>query len=177
MLIMETSCKSLFDTRSHVVSRLSDAGFETKLAVSVEQSILNYTKETAAHKFKISYLRWSNIQVRRLYLRKFRSILHNAGVIKTLIDEQTIEPLQVAAVDHYTLAPHLYAEFFEKKRQREMYTALADTDDAYDGILKCDSCSSMKTRYVEVQTRSADEPMTVFARCMNCGVHWTLDGK
>jgi DNA-directed RNA polymerase subunit M/transcription elongation factor TFIIS len=174
---MESSCKSLFETRSHAVKRLSDVGFETKLAVLIEQSIINYTKQTAAHKYKIKHLRWSDIQVRRLYLRKFRAIMFNAGVIKTLIADNTIEPIQVAGVDHYTLAPHLYDGFHEKKRQRELYTALADAEEAYDGILKCDTCSSMKTRYVEVQTRSADEPMTVFARCMNCGVHWTLDGK
>lgn len=174
---METPCKSLFDTRSHAVTRLKELGFEPPVAVAIEQSILSYTKTSAQSKFKLKYLRWSDINVRRLYIRKFRAIVFNAVEIKSLISENTIEPAQVAMVDHYKLAPHLYKELFEKRRQREMYTALADTDDAHDGLLKCDACSSWKTRYVEVQTRSADEPMTVFARCLGCGVHWTLDGK
>lgn len=168
---------SLFDTRSHVINRLNQLGFQPEATLLIERSILEYTKTAAFEKFNLQYLRWSNITVRRLYLRKFRAIVFNATQIQSLIANQTVEPLQVAMVDHYTLAPHLYKDFFEQKRNREMITALADTEDTHDGLLKCDACSSWKTRYVEIQTRSADEPMTIFARCLDCGVHWTLDGK
>jgi len=38
-----------------------------------------------------------------------------------------------------------------------------------DGMFKCGKCKSMKTTYVEKQTRSADEPMTIFITCRMCG--------
>ena len=41
-----------------------------------------------------------------------------------------------------------------------------------DGILKCPRCKSMKTEYVEVQTRSADEPTTKKCNCTNCDYRW-----
>ncbi len=41
-----------------------------------------------------------------------------------------------------------------------------------DGIFKCDRCKSMKTTYYQMQTRSADEPMTVFVSCVSCGKNW-----
>ena len=41
-----------------------------------------------------------------------------------------------------------------------------------DGILKCPKCKSMKTEYVEVQTRSADEPTTKKCMCNNCDCRW-----
>jgi len=41
-----------------------------------------------------------------------------------------------------------------------------------DGILKCPKCKSMKTEYIEVQTRSADEPTTKKCTCNNCDYRW-----
>jgi DNA-directed RNA polymerase subunit M/transcription elongation factor TFIIS len=41
-----------------------------------------------------------------------------------------------------------------------------------EGLFKCGRCKSMKTTYYEMQTRSADEPMTVFVSCHNCGKNW-----
>jgi len=37
------------------------------------------------------------------------------------------------------------------------------------GYLRCGKCKSFKTDFYEVQTRSADEPMTVFITCHDCG--------
>ena len=37
---------------------------------------------------------------------------------------------------------------------------------------ECKRCKSRETAYYEVQTRSADEPMTIFITCLNCGNRW-----
>lgn len=34
---------------------------------------------------------------------------------------------------------------------------------------KCKKCKSDKTHVAQAQTRSADEPMTTFVTCMECG--------
>lgn len=40
------------------------------------------------------------------------------------------------------------------------------------GEFTCSKCKSNKTSFYEKQTRSSDEPMTVFITCLNCGKHW-----
>jgi transcription elongation factor S-II len=39
-------------------------------------------------------------------------------------------------------------------------------------LFTCGRCKSIKTTSTQKQTRSADEPMTVFVLCMNCGKRW-----
>jgi transcription elongation factor S-II len=39
-------------------------------------------------------------------------------------------------------------------------------------LFTCSRCKSTKTTSTQKQTRSADEPMTVFVLCMNCGKRW-----
>lgn len=39
-------------------------------------------------------------------------------------------------------------------------------------LFTCSRCKSTKTTSTQKQTRSADEPMTVFVLCLNCGKRW-----
>ena len=43
----------------------------------------------------------------------------------------------------------------------------ASTDD-----FTCHKCKSKKCSYYQLQTRSADEPMTTFVTCLNCNARW-----
>ncbi|OAA54470.1 transcription elongation factor s-ii [Cordyceps fumosorosea ARSEF 2679] len=38
--------------------------------------------------------------------------------------------------------------------------------------LECGKCKKKMVSYTQAQTRSADEPMTTFCECMNCGHRW-----
>ncbi|KAI5467289.1 transcription elongation factor S-II [Mariannaea sp. PMI_226] len=38
--------------------------------------------------------------------------------------------------------------------------------------LECGRCKKKMVSYTQAQTRSADEPMTTFCECMNCGHRW-----
>lgn len=40
--------------------------------------------------------------------------------------------------------------------------------------LRCGRCRMKKVSYSQAQTRSADEPMTTFCECMNCGNRWKV---
>ena len=40
------------------------------------------------------------------------------------------------------------------------------------GLFRCGKCGQRKTDYFQKQTRSADEPMTAFISCQNCGNQW-----
>jgi len=41
-----------------------------------------------------------------------------------------------------------------------------------DSELQCSGCMSCKISSYQQQTRSADEPMTIFANCLACGKRW-----
>jgi DNA-directed RNA polymerase subunit M/transcription elongation factor TFIIS len=38
--------------------------------------------------------------------------------------------------------------------------------------MQCGKCKIFKVAYTQAQTRAADEPMTTFCECMNCGNRW-----
>ncbi|KDP21634.1 hypothetical protein JCGZ_03305 [Jatropha curcas] len=50
----------------------------------------------------------------------------------------------------------------------EVGGALKATTDQF----KCGRCGQRKTTYHQMQTRSADEPMTTYVTCVNCNNHW-----
>jgi len=48
----------------------------------------------------------------------------------------------------------------------------AKENEDYNGLFKCKKCGTNKVTYTQAQTRSADEPMTTFFNCLNCGNRW-----
>ena len=40
------------------------------------------------------------------------------------------------------------------------------------GEFTCRKCKGTKTSHYAMQTRSSDEPMTVFVKCLTCGQRW-----
>ena len=66
-----------------------------------------------------------------------------------------------------------------KKLSRKDYIVFKPPDlkTMTDGFHKCFRCASQKkpaykTTFYEMQTRSADEPMTQFITCHSCGNRW-----
>jgi DNA-directed RNA polymerase subunit M/transcription elongation factor TFIIS len=66
-----------------------------------------------------------------------------------------------------------YAKAKERGIKRDMakdYNLANEKD--YKGLFRCNKCRGYKTTYYEMQTRSADEPMTVFVTCHVCKLTW-----
>jgi transcription elongation factor S-II len=60
----------------------------------------------------------------------------------------------------------------EKLNMLESQTA-SDTSAETDQF-RCGKCGQRKTKYYQLQTRSADEPMTTFVTCLNCNHRWRV---
>lgn len=67
----------------------------------------------------------------------------------------------------------------EMKELRQKFTkeAINDAQMSIQGgthtdLIKCPKCKKANTTYNQVQTRSADEPMTTFCYCNECGKRW-----
>ncbi|KAL0303986.1 UNVERIFIED_CONTAM: Transcription elongation factor TFIIS [Sesamum radiatum] len=61
----------------------------------------------------------------------------------------------------------------EKLKQKAMFNSeRAAAPKASTNEFTCGRCKKKETTYYQMQTRSADEPMTTFVTCVNCGNHW-----
>lgn len=47
-----------------------------------------------------------------------------------------------------------------------------DKPELVEGLFKCGKCGKRYTTNFQMQTRSADEPMTTFVTCLTCGNKW-----
>jgi len=102
--------------------------------------------------------------------------------VKIVTTPQLVRRLQTKELDVKKLAdysavqlwpdgPRAKAEFALKAKDLAMEAAKAKEED-YEGQFKCGKCKSTKTTYYQMQTRSADEPMTTYVTCKGCGNRW-----
>jgi len=50
--------------------------------------------------------------------------------------------------------------------------AIQGVKPAVSSLFQCGKCKESKVTYYQLQTRSADEPMSTFISCVNCGNNW-----
>lgn len=84
-----------------------------------------------------------------------------------------IEPAKMAVMN----ADEMASEEMKILRQKFTKEAINDHQMAMTGgtstdLLKCGKCKKSNCTYNQVQTRSADEPMTTFVYCNECGNRW-----
>lgn len=94
-----------------------------------------------------------------------------------LVNSLKTSKLQVRDLANYgpeTLNPGgLYAQTAFKLKKRDLLMEESRSKvEGYEGLFKCGKCKSTKTTYYQMQTRSADEPMTTFVTCMECSNKW-----
>lgn len=65
-----------------------------------------------------------------------------------------------------------YASY--KRRQEEFDDYIFKPVEVIEGVLICLKCKSRKILSTSSQTRAADEPMTVFAKCTQCKNRWII---
>jgi len=143
----------------------------------IERSIYNYTIEVANQK-KIKK-QWTNPYFKNLYLSKIRSIYSNLksdsyiqnSNFKQRILNNEINPTQIALLSSYDIYPEIWKELFDEKAKRDKIK-FEFKPEAMTDAFKCKRCGSRSCSYYEVQTRSADEPMTQFVNCLECNNRW-----
>lgn len=73
-------------------------------------------------------------------------------------------------------AQEMASEEEQKKRAEilkwHMEAATIGQMEASTDQFLCGKCKNRKTTYYQLQTRSADEPMTTFVTCTVCGNRW-----
>ena len=74
-------------------------------------------------------------------------------------------------MSHQELEPELWEALIDSKIKRDKNATTVDMSAATDQF-RCFKCKKSKCTYYQMQTRSADEPMTTFITCLLCGNNW-----
>ena len=163
--------------RNKMVEKFNILLNDELLSKNIEKSIYNYVIDTA--KERNIMRKWNNNIFLNLYINKIISVYSNLDensyiqnnyllneILKNNIDSEKIANLSV-----YNIFPDNWKELLNEKSKRDELKYKLKPEAMTDQF-KCRKCYSRSCSYYEVQTRSADEPMTQFITCLNCKNRW-----
>jgi DNA-directed RNA polymerase subunit M/transcription elongation factor TFIIS len=137
------------------------------LAAITDATTKNVIKHFENKLFQICYMSAARKIISNL---DTKSYVNNDYLVKKLKNgDLQIEHL--ATMTHIDYAPNAFVEFRERQQLREQAQLEGNKAMATD-MFKCGRCNKRETTFYELQTRSADEPMTKFISCVNCGNRW-----
>ena len=156
--------------RSNIKQKLNDILKDEKNSNNMEKGIFNYSlKEADRHKI---VKKWDNKHFVQIYVDRLRSVVLNLkGEVLQHISDGTIKPHIVAFMTHQELVPEKWAKLIDAKSKRDknkFETNIAAATDTFT----CRKCKGNQCTYYQLQTRSADEPMTTFVTCLLCSARF-----
>ena len=163
--------------RENVRLKLNKIIRKKKISLNLEKGIFNYSIQTAKQKNIVR--KWDNATFVLIYIDKLRSILLNLNAKSTVQNKQLLKRLksgqfkahELAFMTHQELFPEKWKTLIEEKIKRDQNEGKVDLSAATDEFY-CFRCKKRKCSYYQMQTRSADEPMTTFVTCLLCGNNW-----
>lgn len=166
--------------RKSVIDRLSfylKDFVSTDEIVQLEKGIFNFTIEDSKRR-QIRPV-WENPEFQTLYDIQVRRVVSNMDSksyvsnnrLMTRYKEGEFKIYDIPYMSYYDLYPEKWKTLSESEMKREAKMLEVDTSMTTDMFL-CTKCGKRMCTYYEQQTRSADEPMTIFVRCVNCGKRW-----
>lgn len=157
--------------RENIRAKLLPLIEDSTLTINLEKGIFNYAiKEANSRKI---VKKWENPNFAQIYLDRLRSIyinLKNIDLISQLKNKE-ITPQTLAFMTHQELDPEHWKEYIDRKIKRDA-SKYTNNIEASTDMFTCRRCKSKKCTYYELQTRSADEPSTIFIQCLNCSKTW-----
>ena len=165
---LENATTGIGGTDSNDGSR-SDAA--SKIAINMERGIYNYILKKASRENIVK--KWDNAYFVQVYLDHTRSVFCNLKNprIMNAIRTAAIKAQDLPFMTHQELCPEKWTQLVEEKRIRDKNKYEIKLEASTDNF-QCRKCKSRECTYYQMQTRSADEPMTTFVTCITCGSRW-----
>ena len=122
---------------------------------------------------------WSIDLYKNLYKSIARKVIGNLNSNSYIQNKELFEKYKqkkvslsdICSMNHYDLYESKWNGLIEHQKQIEKRQLEGNKSMATDQFL-CTRCFKRECTYYEMQTRSADEPMTIFINCVNCGKNW-----
>jgi len=146
---------------------------DSKAAGNMEKGVFNYTIKECSHRRLVK--KWENPAFVQIYSDRLRSIFNNIErptVVEGLKSGEIL-PQNIAFMTHQEFQPDKWNPLIEMKTKRDASKCDKKVGASTD-MFKCSRCQSKNCTYYEMQTRSADEPATIFITCLTCDKHWRI---
>jgi DNA-directed RNA polymerase subunit M/transcription elongation factor TFIIS len=145
--------------------------------LELEFGIYNASLDEA--KRRLIPLTWDHETFRWIYTMISKRVASNFQPTSYVGNNHLIErwkdgEFTLDALGHWTpyeLEPTHWKELKDQQFRREKRILEGNLAMATDRF-RCSRCHKKLCSYYELQTRSADEPMTIFISCLNCGKRW-----
>jgi transcription elongation factor S-II len=163
--------------RGNITNKINKIVKKKKMSLNLEKGIFNYAIQTAKQRNIVR--KWDNDTFVMIYIDKFQSILSNLNVKSEVKNYELLKRLkkgefkahELAFMTHQELFPEKWKYLIDEKLKRDKNEGKVDLSAATDEFF-CFKCKKRKCSYYQMQTRSADEPMTTFITCLLCGNNW-----
>jgi len=170
------------ESRLNIVKKINKLLKNTTKTKKIENAIFNWSIKKYCEKEEITIEQldkvWSNEYFRKIYMNKCISIYINLDE-KLIGNDELIKKIkskdfnieELPEMSSFDLFPSHWDSIKTKLKETNefLYTK---QNTVHTDEFKCPKCKLRKCSYYEVQTRSADEPMTTFITCTNCGHQW-----
>jgi DNA-directed RNA polymerase subunit M/transcription elongation factor TFIIS len=159
------------------IQRLLGTVFSEEDQGKLELSIFQSALLDADIKYVVKHFDNSLFQI--CYKNATRRILSNLDPtnyvgnthLLTKLQQGDLEIEHLGTMSCVDYSPGLYTTIRDRMLLREQQQLEGNKAMATD-MFKCGRCHKREATFYELQTRSADEPMTKFITCVNCGNHW-----
>ena len=137
-------------------------------ALSQYNSITTEKNQTWNDEFKLYYIQKAYTIVTNI---NPNSHVQNKNLILRLASGEFNE-FELCELEPKQLFPEKWLENWNKYASKD---SVSEKKEVTDGLFKCGKCKKYKTTYYQLQTRSADEPMSTYVTCLNCDNRWKFN--
>ncbi|KAG7716237.1 hypothetical protein KL933_003827 [Ogataea haglerorum] len=154
----------------------SISGLYTALAMTSDKlpsEIVLIAQEIEAEAFKLTESKVSD-----QYRNKMRSLIMNLRnknnpELRARLLSREIKSSKFVTMTNQELAPEALKKELADLHQKNLFDAQGAVQKrAITDRFVCGKCNKREVSYYQMQTRSADEPLTTFCTCENCGNRW-----
>lgn len=139
---------------------------------NLERGIYNYALKKAT---ELSIVKsWDDSMFVEVYVERLRTIyinLETEAQLRQRFLQKTQPAHEFAFMTHQEMCPDHWAKRIADKKVRDEFKYTPQQEASTDQFT-CRKCKSKQCTYYQLQTRSADEPMTTFVTCISCGSRW-----
>lgn len=144
-------------------------GLTPRDSINLEKGIFNFSIRDATLKNVVK--KWENPYFVQIYIDRFRTVWRNIEEIVVRVVDKEISTRDIGKCTHQDLVPERWEGMILLKKEKDE-NRYAPKIEANTDNYTCRKCKSKECSYYQLQTRSADEPMTTFVTCISCGNRW-----